>query len=208
MPDVVLLDIMLPSKDGWQILAELKNKVKTKKIPIIMVSVLNEKNLAYEMKADEYLIKPVEQEQLVECIFATMNRKNGIEVLVADDDENFLKMMRQFLRDEAISFRLARDGIEALELIKKKKPDLVILDLMMPRKDGFGVIEEIKKENEWADITIIVVTAKDLSEEEKAELTDRAKLVIQKSGAHIEDTMHMVLKRIKEKTNDQKSNDH
>jgi CheY-like chemotaxis protein len=105
-------------------------------------------------------------------------------------------------------FPAGGDGLEALALMKKKKPDLVILDLMMPGKDGFGVIEEIKKEKEWADITIIVVTAKDLSEKEKEELTDRAKLVIQKSGAQIEDVMHRLLERIKEKTNDQKSNDH
>lgn len=89
-PDAILLDIMLPYKDGWEILSELKNDNRTKNIPVIMASVLSEKNLAYRMKADEYLIKPVTREELVETIMRTIRKKQGIDVLVGDDDENFL----------------------------------------------------------------------------------------------------------------------
>jgi len=200
-PDVVLLDIMLPNKDGWEILAELKNSSKTKRVPIIMASVLSEKNLAFRMKADEYLIKPVSQEELIDTILRIISKKDCIEVLVADDDENFLNLMGQFLSEESMDYRLAKDGVDALELMKKKKPDLVILDIMMPKKDGFTVIDEIRKNSEWKGIPIIVVTAKDLTNKEKEQLQERTNMVIQKSGTHIENVMEMILKRIKEKVN-------
>jgi len=200
-PDVVLLDIMLPNKDGWEILAELKNSSKTKRVPIIMASVLSEKNLAFRMKADEYLIKPVSQEELIDTILRIISKKDCIEVLVADDDENFLNLMGQYLSEESMNYRLAKDGVDALELMKKKKPDLVILDIMMPKKDGFTVIDEIQKNSEWKGIPIIVVTAKDLTNKEKEQLQERTNMVIQKSGTHIENVMEMILKRIKEKVN-------
>lgn len=200
-PDVVLLDIMLPNKDGWEILAELKNSSKTKRVPIIMASVLSEKNLAFRMKADEYLIKPVSQEELIDTILRIISKKDCIEVLVADDDENFLNLMGQYLSEESMDYRLAKDGVDALELMKKKKPDLVILDIMMPKKDGFTVIDEMQKNSEWKGIPIIVVTAKDLTNKEKEQLQERTNMVIQKSGTHIENVMEMILKRIKEKVN-------
>lgn len=201
-PDVVLLDIMLPNKDGWEILTQLKNNSKTKKIPVIMASVLSEENLAYRMKADEYLIKPVTQEELFETITRTISKKEGIDVLVADDDKNFLKLMEQFLREEAISYRLARDGEEAMLQMHVKKPDILILDIMMPNKDGFAVIEEIRTTEQLKDTPVVVVTSKDLTNKEKAELLRRTNMVIHKSGAPIESVMEVLLKRIKEKAND------
>ncbi len=201
-PDVILLDIMLPYKDGWEILTELKNNNKTRKIPVIMASVLSEKNLAYRMKADDYLIKPITQEELFETIIRVISKKSGIDVLVADDDENFLNLMGQFLEEESISYRFARDGEETLQQMLVKKPDILILDIMMPKKDGFTVIEDIRKTEVLKDTPIIVVTSKDLSNQEKAELYSRTSMVIQKSGTLIENVMQVLLKKIKEKTND------
>jgi len=109
--------------------------------------------------------------------------------------------MGQYLSEESMNYRLAKDGVDALELMKKKKPDLVILDIMMPKKDGFTVIDEIQKNSEWKGIPIIVVTAKDLTNKEKEQLQERTNMVIQKSGTHIENVMEMILKRIKEKVN-------
>jgi len=93
MPDVVLLDIMMPKRDGWDILAELKSHPQTRRIPVIMISVLSERNLAYKMKADEYLIKPVSQDELVDAINLTTSHKEDLDVLVVDDDINYLNLM-------------------------------------------------------------------------------------------------------------------
>lgn len=206
LPDVILLDIMLPKKDGWEILYELKNTKETKKIPVIMASVLSERNLAYRMKADEYLIKPVTQEELIDTIYKTISKKEGLRVLVADDDENFLNLMSQFLNEEKIFYTLARDGEEAFRKMMKEKPDILILDIMMPKKDGFTVLEEIRKAEEIKNTPVIIVTSKDLSLSEKQELQTRANLVIQKSGVLIDNVMEVLLKKIKEKSaNDQKN---
>jgi DNA-binding response OmpR family regulator/anti-sigma regulatory factor (Ser/Thr protein kinase) len=197
LPDVVILDIMLPNKDGWEILTELKNNPITKTIPVIMASVLSEKNLAFRLKADEYLIKPVTQEDLIDTIVRLISKKESLEVLVADDDDNFLNLIGQFLSEESIAYRFARDGVETLEMIEKKNPDLLILDIMMPRKDGFEVIDEIRKNTTCKNMPIIVVTAKDLTADEKEELLARTNMVIQKSGTHIENVMETILKRVK-----------
>lgn len=198
-PDAILLDIMLPNKDGWEILSELKNSPETKNIPVIMASVLSEKNLAYRMKADDYLIKPVTQEELLETIMRTISKKHGIDVLVGDDDENFLNLMGQFLEEENIPYRFARDGEAVLAEMQFKKPDILILDLMMPKKDGFTVIEEIRNKQEIKDTPIIIVTAKDLTNREKEELYERTSIIIQKSAVMMDTVMETLVRRIKEK---------
>ncbi len=200
LPDVIMLDIMLPNKDGWEILSELKNTRETKSIPVIMASVLSERNLAYRMMADEYLIKPVTQEELVETIYRTIPKEECIEVLIADDDINFLNLMGQFLREEKIPYTLARDGEEAINKMLERKPDILILDIMMPKKDGFSVLEEVRKAEKIKDTPVIVVTSKDLTISEKHELQKRSSMVIQKSGTLIENVMEVLLKKIKEKS--------
>ncbi len=198
-PDAILLDIMLPCKDGWEILSELKSCDHTKNIPVIMASVLSEKNLAYRMKADEYLIKPVTQEELVETIMRTISKKNGIDVLVGDDDENFLNLMGQFLADEAMPYRLARDGEAVIQEMLFRKPDILILDIMMPKKDGFTVIDEIRNRDDIKDTPIIIVTSKDLTNKEKEELYERTSVIIQKSAVMMDAAIETLVKRIKEK---------
>jgi signal transduction histidine kinase/CheY-like chemotaxis protein len=197
-PDLILLDIMLPKKDGWEILSELKNNTQTKHIPIVMNSVLSEKNLAYQMKADDYLIKPVSQEELIELINRNLSNKNERDILVADDDENFLKLVGQYLKEENIPFRLACNGEDALKQARYKKPDLLILDIMMPKKDGFMVIEELQQSQGLKDIPIVVVTAKDLTNSEKSELQKRANAVIQKSTIMLDSMMQTLIEKLKE----------
>lgn len=198
-PDAILLDIMLPTKDGWEILSELKDNVDTRNIPVIMASVLSEKKLAFRMKADEYLIKPVTQDELLDTIMRTISKKRGIDVLVGDDDENFLNLIGQFLEEEGIPYRLAKDGDAVLKEMQFKKPDILILDIMMPKKDGFTVIEEVRSKEEIKDTPIIVVTAKDLTNKEKEELHERTSIVIQKSAVMMDTVMENLVRRIKEK---------
>lgn len=197
-PDAILLDIMLSDKDGWEILSELKNNEDTKKIPVIMASVLSEKNLAYRMKADDYLIKPITQEELFDTITRTITKKSGLDILIADDDENFLKLIGQFLNEEAIPYRCARNGEEVLHEMIYKKPDLLILDIMMPKKDGFTVLEDIRKEERIKDTPVIVVTSKDLTNKEKNELRKSTSIVIHKSAVMMDIVMENLIKKIKE----------
>lgn len=199
-PDIILLDIILPQKDGWEILAELKTTAETRIIPIVMVSILSEKNLAYKLKADEYLIKPVGQEELISTIQRLISAHHYPEVLVADDDENYLKLMGQYLSEESIQFRLARDGEEALRKINEKKPDLLILDIMMPKKDGFAVLDELRRQQGQEEISIIMVTSKSLSKEESNFLKNRVRQIIEKSGTQFDKIMAAISEIIQAKT--------
>jgi signal transduction histidine kinase/DNA-binding response OmpR family regulator len=200
-PDAIVLDIMLSDKDGWEILSELKNNEETKKIPVIMASVLSEKNLAYRMKADAFLIKPVTQEELFDTITRTITKKTGLDILVADDDENFLNLIGQFLKEESIPYRCARNGEEVIHEMINKKPDLLILDIMMPKKDGFTVLEDIRKRVQIKDTPVIVVTSKDLTNEEKDALRKSTSAVIHKSAVMMDIVMENLIKRIKENLN-------
>lgn len=197
-PDAIVLDIMLVDKDGWEILSELKNNEETKRIPVIMASVLSEKNLAYQMKADEYLIKPITQEELFDTITRTITTKSGLDILVADDDENFLNLMGQFLKEESIPYRCARNGEEVIHQMIQKKPDLLILDIMMPKKDGFTVLEDVRKMAELKDTPVIVVTSKDLTNKEKDKLRKSTNAVIHKSAVMMDIVMDNLIKGIKE----------
>jgi DNA-binding response OmpR family regulator len=163
-----------------------------------MASVLSEQNLAYRMKADEYLIKPITQDELFDTITRTISKSNGIDILIADDDDNFLNLIGQFLKEEGIPYRLARNGEDAIYQMLVKKPDLLILDIMMPKKDGFTVIEEIRNREGIKDTPVIVVTAKDLTNREKEDLYNRTSAVIQKSAVMVDTVMQAMIKRIKE----------
>lgn len=204
-PDMIILDIMLPVRDGWDILTELKSHPKIKTIPVVMVSVLSEKNLAFKMKADEYLIKPVTQEELLETIMRTVSRKDGLDVLVADDDEHFSNLIGQFLAEEFLPYRLAADGEEAIKQMLVKKPSILILDIMLPKKDGISVLEEIKKREELKGIPVVVVTAKDLDKKEKKKILSSTNLIIQKSGVTVDNLMEILVKTIKEKAHGNES---
>ena len=205
VPDAIVLDIMLSDKDGWEILSELKNNEETKKIPVIMASVLSEKNLAYRMKADEYLIKPVTQEELFNTITRTTTKKSGLDILIADDDENFLKLMGQFLKEESIPYRCAKNGEDAINQMLNKKPDILILDIMMHKKDGFTVLEDIRKRENIKDTPVIVVTSKDLTNREKDALRKSTSAVIQKSAVMMDIVMENLIKRIKENLNNEEN---
>lgn len=193
-PQAIILDIILKNKDGWEVLNSLKQNPETKYIPVIMSSVLNEEKIAYKLYADEYLVKPVMQEELISAINRIVKDEKDIEVLVVDDDENYLKLLGQYLDETQISYMTAIDGEQAITMIERHNPNLVILDLMMPGVNGFEVLDWIRKSEKHSDISAIVVSAKDLTEKEKNELLNNANMIIHKSGMQIEEVMKEVLK--------------
>ena len=199
MPDLVLLDIMLPRRDGWDILAELKKHPETRRIPVVMASVLSEKNLAYRMKADDYLIKPVTQEELISVIRKVADHAVP-KILVADDDENFLRLMGQFLAEESLEFHLASSGRDALKMMGKQCPDILILDIMMPELDGFAVLDEMQSIAGWENISVIIVTSKDLTDKERDRLEERAGYIVGKSGSSMEKVLEIIMQKIEEKS--------
>lgn len=192
-PHAIILDIILQNKDGWDILNQLKENPHTKHIPVIISSVLNEQKLAYKMRADDYLVKPVLQEDLISAINKITKEDDGVEVLIVDDDKNYLKLMCQYLDETKLPYLTAEDGETAIEMIDKHSPGLVILDLMMPSVTGFEVLDWIRKSEKHKDISVIVVSAKDLTEKERENLIESANMIIHKSGMQVEEVIKQVL---------------
>jgi CheY-like chemotaxis protein len=179
-PDSIVLDVIMPHKDGWQVLYELKADPSTRDIPIILLSVVDQKNLGYRLGAADYLIKPFERETLLTALSRTAGHCGRL--LVVDDDPNVADMVRQLLEGESCTIDVARDGREALRAIAERPPDAVLLDLLMPGLDGFAVLEQLQADPGRRDIPVIVLTAKELTREESALLERRTLAVVEKRG--------------------------
>jgi PAS domain S-box-containing protein len=192
-PIVIILDIILKNRDGWDILNKLKEHPMTKDIPVIMASALNEQKIAYQLHADEYLVKPILQEELIEAINRMVGNSQQIKVLVADDDSNYLNLISQYLKEADISFITAKDGKETIKMLNENNPELVLLDLMMPELTGFEVLDWIRKSEKHRHTQVIIVSSKDLTSAEKEDLLHSTYMIIQKSGLQIEDVIRSIL---------------
>jgi signal transduction histidine kinase/DNA-binding response OmpR family regulator len=180
-PFAITLDILMPHKDGWQILYELKADPVTRDIPIIVLSIVDNKDLGYRLGASDYLLKPFDRE----AIFAALTRIDPLRrgrLLVVDDDPQVVDLVRQLLEDEPYEVIAATDGQEALEAIAQAPPHVILLDLLMPRMDGFTVIEHLQRDPQCRQIPVIVLTAKTLTAIEHTMLEQSVRTVIQKRG--------------------------
>jgi len=183
-PRVITLDVMMPTIDGWQVLYELKADPATRDIPVIMLTIVDKKPLGYELGAADYLLKPFDTDAIVAALRRVARRNGGQQpkrVLVADDDPNVLDMVRQLV-GEQYELSGAGDGLDALAAIARDRPDVILLDLLMPRLDGFGVIERLREDPAHKSIPVVVLTAKSLSDAETAGLKSSVANVIRKQG--------------------------
>ena len=179
-PLAIILDILMPHKDGWQVLHELKADVATRDIPVILLSIVDQKDLGYRLGAFDYLLKPFDRE----AILATLRRISPARhrLLVVDDDPHVVDLVRQLLEGQPYEIAAAVDGQAALEAMAQRQTDVILLDLLMPRLDGFGVLEYLHHTPRYRDIPVIVLTAKTCTAEEQALLHTRVRTVIQKQG--------------------------
>ncbi|NTV63951.1 MAG: response regulator, partial [Oscillochloris sp.] len=179
-PDIILLDVVLPGADGWQILATLKSDPELQDIPVIMLTMLDERALGFAMGATDYMTKPIDVQQLTSLIQRHVERRNNQSVLIIEDDNVTRAMNRRLLEREGWAVYEASDGKSGLEQVAAHRPGLILLDLMMPEMDGFGFVATLRQNREWSGIPVVVITAKELSEEEQQELGDHAARVLRK----------------------------
>jgi len=179
-PLAITLDILMPHKDGWQLLHELKTDATTRDIPIIVLSIVDNKALGYQLGAFDYLLKPFDREAILAALTRLPPQRGRL--LVVDDDPQVVDLVRQLLDGEPYEVIAAADGQEALEAISKQQPDILLLDLFMPRLDGFTVIERLRQDAQYHQLPIIVLTAKTLTAAEYARLDQSVRTVIQKQG--------------------------
>ncbi len=199
LPDLIILDILMPEKDGWVVIRELKSKPRTSGIPVIIASVGEEQELAFSLGAIDYFNKPINKTRFTKRINELGLNKDD-DVLVVDDNPTDMKLVVSILEKEGIGVIKATGGKNAIDMMLRSKPALIVLDLMMPDITGFEVLEKIRDIREMADIPIIVMTAKDLSEDELSFLRQQAERIIHKTSFSREEFLQTVKQLINTKT--------
>jgi hypothetical protein len=172
MPDAITLDVLMPSMDGWAVLTALKEDPELEKIPVIMLSVVDDEHIGYSLGASAYLTKPIDRDRLLAVLQRLCPVAEGRCVLLIEDDEPTREMVRRTLEAAAWSVMEAENGRVGLERLDQAVPDLVLLDLMMPEMDGFQFLSRMRETPAWRAIPVVVVTAKTLTEAERERLSD------------------------------------
>jgi GAF domain-containing protein/CheY-like chemotaxis protein len=179
-PAAVTLDIMMPDLDGWTVLAAIKGDPALASIPVVLMSIVDQKNRGYALGAADYLVKPVDRSKLVETLRSICGSTAGNALLV-DDDDMVRRSVRQALEPIGWKVTEAENGQVAVDSLTAARPDVIILDLMMPEMDGFEFMDELRRRRAWQDIPVVVITAKDLTQEDRDRLNGGVERIIQKS---------------------------
>ena len=179
-PAMVALDVLMPGMDGWAVLTALKADPDLADIPVIMLTIVDDKGMGYALGAADYLTKPIDWERLSDTLRKYQRARPQCPVLVVEDDADQREMMRRTLENGGWAVIEAANGRVALERLIERRPELILLDLMMPEMDGFQFLEEVRTHEEWRSIPIVVVTAKDLTEEDHRRLNASMARVLQK----------------------------
>ncbi len=178
-PQVITLDAMMPGMDGWTVLTALKSDPALAEIPVIMLTIVDNKNLGYSLGAEDYLTKPIDRERLSAVLLRYRGDGNR-GVLVVEDDAASREMLVRLLTSDGWAVSQADNGVTALAELERQRPGVVLLDLMMPEMDGFELVAQMQRNPGWKTIPVIVITARDLSEEDRERLNGHVSRVLQK----------------------------
>jgi signal transduction histidine kinase/DNA-binding response OmpR family regulator len=183
-PFAITLDVMLPKKDGWEVLKELKEDKEVKDIPVLVVSVIDNKDIGFGLGATDYLCKPANRSEILSKLASyglhPLINNSPAKVLIVDDDPKSVEMFSTLLSPEGYEVLKAYGGKEGVDKAFHYRPDLILLNLLMPQVSGFDVIEKLKTSPETATIPIIVTTAKELTAADKEKLNCHVLLVVKK----------------------------
>jgi adenylate cyclase len=179
-PAAMTLDVMMPDLDGWTVLAAIKGDPLLAEIPVVLVTIVDEKKRGYSLGASDYLVKPVDRRKLTELLRSICGPVAG-HVLVVDDEDTVRRAMRLALESAGWQVTEAENGRRALDCFAMARPDVVILDLMMPEMDGFEFLEELRNRTDSRNVPIVVVTSRDLTEDDRSRLNGGVERIIQKT---------------------------
>ncbi len=181
-PSVITLDVLMHELDGWGVLEEIRNDPVLFDTPVIMLSILDEKQKGFALGASAYLTKPVDRARLAQALEPFKAKGTTPRALIVEDEEATRELMRRLLLGEGWAVATAGNGREALERLKGERPNLILLDLLMPEMDGFELLGKLREVPELAAIPVIIVTAADLSAEDRRRLQGGVEHVLQKAA--------------------------
>jgi CheY-like chemotaxis protein len=187
-PEAIILDVVMPGMDGWTVLSELKHDPTLAEIPVIMTTMLDERNLGMSLGVTEYLTKPVDRNRLNSVLAKYRRGSKKHPVLVVDDAAANREVLGRMLKADGYEVIEAENGLQALQKLDDHSPELILLDLMMPVMDGFAFLHELRSRPQWQQVPVMVITAKDLSQQERQLLNNNVSQVIEKS-AHKRETI-------------------
>ena len=190
-PVAITLDVMMPKIDGWSVLKSLKADPLTADIPVIMLTMVSDKSLGFSLGASEYLTKPIDRDRLHQALERHAPRPSE-RVLVVEDDPSTRELLVRLLTARGHAVSEASDGQAALDVLAATPPAMIMLDLMMPKMDGFQFLHEMRSNPGWDGIPVIVVTAKDLSPSERERLASEADVVLRKGALDREALLRQV----------------
>jgi signal transduction histidine kinase/DNA-binding response OmpR family regulator len=193
-PSVIVLDIMMPRIDGWEVLNMIKRDPELSCIPVVMVSMADDRKKGYALGASSFLTKPISWETLDGVIKNAVRGGNRSDapVLVVDDNAEIRDLLRRTLEGSGWVVAEATNGREALAEVASQVPSLILLDLVMPEMDGFSFMAELRANPEWREIPIIVLTARDLSGDDKFRLAGSVQNILQKGAYSTEQLLREV----------------
>jgi CheY-like chemotaxis protein len=184
-PDAITLDVRMPGSSGFETLAALRKNPETAAIPVIILSIVDQRQVGLALGAADYLIKPVRKPVLLEAIrrHVPSPADDDSSILLVDDDPKALELLEEALRSAGYETQAVRSGARALEVLANKVVGAILLDLLMPGMDGFQVIRHIRREPALKELPILVMTAKNLGPDEIALLTRETQGLLKKSGS-------------------------
>jgi signal transduction histidine kinase/DNA-binding response OmpR family regulator len=191
-PVAITLDVMMPGLDGWTVLSMLKADSSVCNIPVIMLTMMDDKKRGYALGAANYITKPIDRKRLAQILKKYSCPHPPCPVLLVEDDATTRQMMRSTLEKAGWAVSETENGRVALERVAQNRPALILLDLMMPEMDGFEFAAELHRHAEWRSIPIVVLTAKDLTAEELLRLNGNVHTILDKGGCSRDELMHQV----------------
>jgi len=195
-PDAIVLDVMMPGLDGWGVLTALKGEPETSEIPVVMLTILEESEVGFALGAIDFLVKPVKTQRLATVLHRYCKSEHA-QVLIIDDDPASRDVMRRTLESSGHRVTVAEDGQRGIAILDQMVPDLVLLDLMMPVMDGFAVLDRIRTDPRLDRVPVVVVTAKDLTVEDREMLRD-ARAVLERTAYTRQELVGIVAERVTE----------
>jgi CheY-like chemotaxis protein len=195
LPDVIFLDVLMPRMDGWSVLTALKADSRLADIPVVMLTMMNDQEMGYMLGASEYLTKPIDRQRLSNVLKKYRPESKAGGVLIVEDDEPTRQVIRRTLSKQGWTVTEAENGRIGLQRVAEHRPDLVLLDLIMPEMDGFEFLSELRASPAWEGIPVVVLTSKDLLPDERARLQGKVERILQK-GAYSRDALLREVRKV------------
>ena len=187
-PTAIILDVLMPKQDGWDVLTELKGDRNTARIPVIMCTIVDNANKGFALGANDYIVKPISRRRLLDSL-KKYCRSDSCSVIIVEDDGASRELMERQLIMAGWDVTVANDGREALKCLEVKHPEVMLLDLMMPELDGFEVVAAMKNNENWKNIPILIMTAKELTDDDYRRLNGSVEGLVEKGRFSLDELL-------------------